>query len=50
MTDPELLLLHNEDKGLIVVRVQVAHFDRRLLFLADPLPLSVQKFDLDVRI
>ena len=47
---PELLLFDNEDKAFIVVGVQVAHLDRRLLLLSDPLPLSVQQLDLYVRI
>ena len=47
---PELLLFDNEDKAFIVVGVQVAHLNRRLLLLPDPLALSVQQLDLYVRI
>ena len=47
---PELLLFDNEDKAFIVVGVQVAHLNRRLLLLPDSLPLPVQQLDLYVRI
>ena len=47
---PELLLFYDEDKALIVVRVEVAHLHRRLLLLPDSLPLPVQQLDLNVRI
>ena len=47
---PQLLLLHNENKRLIVVGIQISHLDRCLLLLANPLALSVQELDLHVRI
>ena len=47
---PELLLFYDEDKALIVVRVEVAHLHRRLLLLPNPLSLPVQQLDLNVRI
>ena len=47
---PELLLLHEEDKRLIKVGVEVAHLDGGLLLLADPLTLPVQQLYLHVGI
>ena len=47
---PELLLLHEEHKGLIKVGVEVAHLDGGLLLLAYPLPLPVQQLYLHVGI
>ena len=49
-TDPEHLLLDDEDKRLVVVRVEVAHLDAGLLLLADALALAVQQLDLHVRV
>ncbi len=49
-TDPELLLLNDEDERLIVVRVEVAHLDGGLLLLADALPLAIKQLNLDVGI
>ena len=47
---PELLLLHEEHKGLIKVGVEVAHLDGGLLLLAYPLTLPVQQLYLHVGI
>ena len=47
---PELLLFHDEHKGLIKIGVEVAHLDRGLLLLAYPLTLSIQQFNLHIGI
>jgi hypothetical protein len=39
---------NDEDKGFVVVGVEVGSLHRRLLLLADPLPLRVEELDLDV--
>jgi hypothetical protein len=45
-----LFLFYQENKAFIVVGIEVAHLDRGLLLLPDPLPFPVEQFDLDVRV
>ena len=47
---PQHFLLNNEHERLIVVGIEIAHFDRRFLLLSYALALAVQQLDLDVRV
>ena len=49
-TYPELFLLYNKYKALIVVRIQVSHLHACLLLFPYSLPASVQELELYVGI
>ena len=45
---PQTLLLQRKDKGLVIIWVQVSHFNSCLFFLANSFSFTVKQFNLYV--
>ena len=50
VSNPEHFLFDDKDERFVVVRVDIAHLNRRFLFLSYPLALRVEQLDFHVGI
>ena len=50
VSNPEHFLFDDKDERFVVVGVDIAHLNRRFLFLSYPLALGVEQLDFHVRI